>query len=162
MLRAQRNFQKALGHNLDLADGKPIKERIAYITENVLACTDELHEALKEVGWKSWATSKHINEKEFFGELRDVWQFLTNLMLAVEPDPEVLAKRLERELFDKLQVNYARNDNGYDGISDKCPSCTRSLSEVAITEVHVDDGAKRYFCVCGSPLEFEKVRPYLD
>src|SRR5690606_34705103 len=47
------------------------EERIEFIRWNVLALTDELHELLQEVGWKPWATSRHVNEPEATGELVD-------------------------------------------------------------------------------------------
>lgn len=151
MLQAQLDLQRRHGWDPLVMD---LPTRIAYIKENVLALTDELHEALGEVGWKSWATSRHINSEAAFGELRDAWQFLTNLMFAVSPDsPTDLAARLERELYAKLKVNHARQDEGYDGVSTKCPGCGRALDETPIQEVDVNH-AKLYFCsACGIALE---------
>lgn len=134
--------------------------RIACIKEDVLACTDELHEALGEIGWKSWATGRHVNEDEAFGELRDAWQFLTNLMFAVKQvSPAELAELLERSLDEKLKINHARHTEGYDGVSTKCPGCTRALEEVSILELPCVTlhgvSSTRYVCVCGVELPRE-------
>lgn len=156
LIAAQRNLQLRLGN--DTAH-MSVEDRITYIKDNMLAASDELHEALHEVGWKPWASSTRINNNEFFGELRDCWQFLTNLMLVVEPDPATLAARLAVELRKKHVVNYARIDN-YDGVSGKCPSCKRALDDISITEVCAD-GTTWYYCVCGMELTAEQVQPYL-
>lgn len=133
MLEAQHDLQIALGHHYSAMS---VDERIAHIKEMILACEDELHEALGEIGWKSWATSKHINEEAAFGELRDAWQFLTNAMFAVtQADPEVLAQRLHAALDNKLKTNHKRHEDGYDGIAGKCPQCRRDLSEVELREI---------------------------
>src|ERR1044071_6623876 len=99
MLADQLNVQSVIS-----PDTKPINEmtniedRIDAIRYNYIALVQELSEAMNEVGWKSWASSRHIND-EMFGELRDVWQFLINLMfLATGDSPDQLADRLVREL----------------------------------------------------------------
>lgn len=155
MLQAQLDLQRRHGWDPLVMD---LPTRIAYIKENVLALTDELHEALGEVGWKSWATSRHINSEAAFGELRDAWQFLTNLMFAVSPDsPTDLAARLERELYAKLKVNHVRHDEGYDGVSTKCPNCARALDETPINEVHLSSGRAYQCSACSWVLDSELV-----
>lgn len=157
LITAQRDLQLHLGVDLD---GMSPEERIVYIKENVLACTDELHEALGEVGWRSWATSRHVNGEAFLGELRDAWQFITNLMLAVEPDPERLALWFADSLIKKHRANYARIES-YDGVSTKCPNCSRALEDVAIREVRTAEECLLYICVCGSSLNPDVVRSVL-
>lgn len=126
MIDAQLQLQRAC--NLDPL-GMTMDERIAFIKDMVLATTDELHETLNEVGWKPWASSRHINEEAAFSELRDAWQFLTNLMLVVtQLSPTELASKLETELYRKHSINYARIGN-YDGVSSKCPKCGRALDD---------------------------------
>lgn len=157
MIAAQRGLQEKLGYHLEQMTQN---ERIDYIKENALALTDELHEALAETGWKSWATSRHINHDAYLGELRDAWQFLTNMMLAVEPDPVKLADWFADALSEKHGVNHRRVGN-YDGVSTKCPSCKRALDEVAITELPGFADALRYRCACGVVLDPDTVRRVL-
>lgn len=101
------------------------EEAIKFITWNVLAMTDELHELLNEVGWKPWATSKHVNIEAAQGELVDVFHFFMNLALVLGMNGDdlsnaYLAKRLK---------NLKRQDEGYDGVSTKCPGCKRALDD---------------------------------
>lgn len=157
MIAAQRNLQEKLGHHFEQMTQN---ERIDYIKENALALTDEVHEALAETGWKSWATSRHVNREPYLGELRDAWQFLTNMMLAVEPDPVKLADWFADALSEKHDVNHRRVGN-YDGVSTKCPSCKRALDEVVITELPGFADALRYRCACGVVLDPGAVRRVL-
>lgn len=98
---------------------------IEFIRNMVLAATDELHEALAEVGWKPWASSRHINRDAFVSELVDTWQFLMNLFQAVNVTPDELAKKLEA----KHRVNYQRIEAKYDGVSTKCSNCHRAYDD---------------------------------
>ncbi len=159
MLRKQLELQRAHGTDPTAMTGEV---RIAWIREMVLACTDELHEALGEVGWKSWASSHHINEKACFGELRDAWQILTNLMFTVyQADPETLARYLEAALDEKLVKNHARVAEGYTG-TEKCVSCKRALDEVVLSEVKKANGTTDLvFCACGAVVDGKIAAPYL-
>lgn len=148
LITAQRDLQLQLGTDFERMT---LDERRMFIVENVLAATDELHEALGETGWRSWASSRHLNDDAFFGELRDCWQFITNLMLVVEPDPTRLATRFADVLRKKLAINRARIDN-YDGVSTKCSNCSRALDEITIIELRDDDGVY-YRCPCGTSLD---------
>ena len=87
---------------------------IEYIKMNVLALTDELHEALQEVGWKPWATSRHLNRPEYVGELIDAFHFLINLFLAVGATPE----EVYEAYVSKIKRNHKRQDDGYTGMKD--------------------------------------------
>ena len=100
-------------------------ERIEFIKWNVLALTDELHEALAEVGWKPWASSRHIKREAYVGELVDAWHFLMNLFLVVGVDADELYDRY----VEKRQRNDARMVQGYDGVTGKCPVCRRALDD---------------------------------
>lgn len=150
MMKAQLELQIAKGTNpLNMT----LNERVQYIKDQVLACTDELHEALKEVGWKPWASKRFIDENPAFGELRDAWQFLTNLMFAVTlEEPEQLADRLEANLYEKLAINHRRVTEGYDGVSSKCPGCSRALDETPTHEILDADGYKTFCSGCGTLL----------
>jgi hypothetical protein len=150
MMGAQLNLQIQAGMNPIEMN---VEEVIEYIKEMTLAATDELHEALGEVGWKTWATSRHINTVAAFSELRDAWQFLTNLMFAVTgEEPENLADMLEASLYKKIELNHARINEMYTGL-DKCGSCHRSLDEVVIHEVHISPRLIKRLCgACGAVL----------
>lgn len=103
-------------------------ELVEQIKTNVLALTDELHEALAEVGWKPWATSRHINVEALQGELIDAYHFLMNLMLIVNmTDDQVDAMYRE-----KNARNLRRQQDGYDGVAGKCPECFRALDDVEL------------------------------
>lgn len=103
------------------------EERVQFIKDMVLAAEDELHEALAEVGWKPWATSRHINEEAFKGELVDLFHFFMNLCLVVKMTPQELHERYA----EKRGRNIKRQQEGYDGIAGKCMICHRGLDDVA-------------------------------
>lgn len=148
MITWQYELQVRLGH--DTRNMSDI-DRITYIRNMVLACTDELHEALAETSWKPWTNGDlFINRNALFAELRDAWQFLTNLMLvATESSPADLAQRLHNELSDKIAINHDRADTSYDGVTGKCPMCRRDLAEVVPYIVTTTDGRTMMHCVCG-------------
>lgn len=127
MLEMQRALQ--LRYN----DGKTIEsftdeERMQAIRDNVLACTDELHEALAETGWKLWATSNHLNREAFHAELVDAFHFFMNLML----HSGMSANDLYEGYLAKHAKNHKRQDDGYDGVSTKCPGCKRAYDDDAV------------------------------
>lgn len=135
MLTKQREFQlRVIGDDpVDLRG----TERKAYIREQALALLDEVHEALAETGWKSWATSDHINRAAFASELADVYIFMMNLMLVAD----IPAHELCRLVLEKQVKNHKRQDEGYDGVTTKCPGCKRAYD---------DDAVK---CQAGEPFE---------
>ena len=103
------------------------EQRMEVLRMNVLALEDELHEALAETGWKPWAESNHINVDAFKGELVDAWHFFMNLLNLAGMD----AQELHHRYFEKAAKNKARQEQGYDGISGKCPLCHRALDDPA-------------------------------
>jgi dimeric dUTPase (all-alpha-NTP-PPase superfamily) len=115
--------------------------KVQYIKDMTLALEDELHEALAEVGWKPWATSRHVNDRAFGGELVDALHFLVNLFLAIgwSSDEVVQAYLL------KAQKNADRQASGYDGVSGKCPRCHRALDDDAVscTDAVCTEGIER-------------------
>lgn len=114
------------------------EQRIEFIRWNTLALTDELHEALAEVGWKPWASNRDINREAYVGELVDAWHFLMNLLLVVEVTPDEFYRRY----MEKRYRNAKRQREGYDGIVGKCPSCKRALDDDGVdcqTEEVVSD-----------------------
>src|SRR3546814_16501718 len=54
---SQEAFPRLLGHDYSRMDTPALVE---YIKNQVLALLDEGHEALNEVGWKPWASSRHV------------------------------------------------------------------------------------------------------
>ena len=101
------------------------EERIEFIRWNVLALQAELIEALDEVGWKPWASSRHINREAFLGELIDAQHFLNNLYLVIGAEAEEITFRY----LDKSVTNAKRQDAAYDGVTTKCPVCFRALDD---------------------------------
>jgi len=99
-----------------------------YIADMVLACTDELHEALNEVGWKPWASSRHVNAEAFKGELIDALHFLVNLFLLAGMD----SREVLRLYLEKNRRNLERQKAGYDGVAEKCPTCKRAIDDVRL------------------------------
>lgn len=96
-----------------------------YVQSMSLALTDEIHEALNEVGWKPWATSRHVNREAYVGELVDALHFLVNLFLLVGADADEVYDRY----VEKSQRNKKRQADGYDGVSGKCPTCSRAMDD---------------------------------
>lgn len=126
MLAAQRALQiNSFGNNPgELSQ----EEAVEFIRWNTLAATDELHEALAEVGWKPWATSKHINREAFISELVDAFHFYMNLMLVVNCSVEEFTEAY----FKKRSINEQRQAEGYDGVAGKCHRCKRALDDPAV------------------------------
>lgn len=127
----QVSLQKE-AYNLDLEAlaARPISaSRVEQIKNNVLALTDELHEALNEVGWKPWATSRHVNDEALRGELVDAMHFLVNLYVLGGGTAEDLHARYVA----KNDKNRKRQLEGYDGVSGKCPGCRRALDDEAVS-----------------------------
>ena len=108
------------------ADRKPA---IDFLHWNVTALTDELHELLGEIGWKPWAKSRHINLEEARGEAIDAMHFLANIFLVLGLND---AEEIMRRYHLKHEKNAKRQEEGYDGVSTKCPGCKRALDDEAV------------------------------
>lgn len=142
MLESQRMLQKEIGHDFEVMTPAG---RMEYLRTMTLACTDELHEALNETGWKPWATSNHINAEEWRGEMADAWLFFMNLMLVGGMTADDLVTHTAR----KQDNQYKRLREKYDGVSGKCPRCKRAYDNkgVKCTPAHAGpDGAKAARC----------------
>lgn len=123
----QRDFQiRVLGGYQP--SSLPDDDKMSYIREQSLALTDEVHEALAETGWKSWASSNHINREAYMGELADTFIFLMNLMLVADITPSELMDVVRA----KQRKNHKRQDDGYDGVSTKCPRCKKAYDDTAV------------------------------
>lgn len=115
------------GHNVwEMTD----EERIEFIRWNVLAATDELHEALQECGWKPWGSSRHLNRDAYLEELADVQLFLDNLVLMAirdDQDGDDLGDEFDTICYRKIVNSERRQRDGYNGFTEKCPNCRRDL-----------------------------------
>jgi dimeric dUTPase (all-alpha-NTP-PPase superfamily) len=130
MLNMQSELQERFyGQRMEDLTGE---ERIQKFKEMYIALVDELHEALGEMGWKAWATSKHFREPAVQGELIDAWHFFMNLLLLAHVDPE----QLFQAYMAKNAKNKQRQIDGYDGVTTKCQGCGRALDDEAV-ECHV-------------------------
>lgn len=127
MFAKQREFQRRL-HDDTEPQNLTDADKMAYIREQALALTDEVHEAMAETGWKSWATSNHINREAYLGELADVFIFWMNLCLV----GEITASDIAKVVLEKQFKNHKRQDDGYDGVSTKCPGCKRAYDDDAV------------------------------
>lgn len=110
MLKLQTELQiRYTGDHPALLQGDAQKD---YIRTMVLACTDELHEALREIPWKPWSGRQFYGYEEqdkFMDEMVDVFHFYMNLMLVVGMPAEELYRRYLR----KNGINHDRENNGY-------------------------------------------------
>ena len=131
MMKAQFELQRDT-YGIDYS-AMTDEERIHHFKEMLHAFNDEMHEALGEMGWKPWATSRHFNTEGVQGELIDAWHFFMNLMLIAKLTPDDLFR-----LYNIKRVkNMARQQEGYDGIAGKCPVCRRALDDDAV-KCHVE------------------------
>lgn len=117
LLRLQRELQEgAYGvfpHDLSG------EELVEYLRMNVLACTDELHEALREIpGWKPWSASEPpgtlvdtVEGEMFAEELIDALHFLANCVNCTGISDE----RFEELYRRKRDENFRRRAEGYAG-----------------------------------------------
>lgn len=126
MMRLQKKLQLET-YGIDY-DGMDDEERIKQFKDMHIAITDELHEALGEMGWKPWAKSKHFDKAAVQAELIDAWHFFMNLMLIAGLTPDELLEQYER----KRLKNMARQQEGYDGVTTKCQGCRRAYDDDAV------------------------------
>lgn len=134
----KKTFEDVYNHQLEMqvnvyGDGTPLHEfdqnrKVEFLKNNILASLDELHEALAEIGWKPWASSRHINRDAVKGEMVDVLHFFINILGAIEVTPQELIDAY----FVKADKNKKRQEDGYDGVSTKCPNCHRALDDDAV------------------------------
>lgn len=126
MFREQQALQlKSYGKDPYSLEGE---ERIQFIKDMTLALGDEMSEFLAEIGWKPWATSRHVNEEAAQGELVDMFHFFMNLCMVVNMTPTML---FEKYML-KRQKNADRQAAGYDGVSTKCGNCKRALDDTGV------------------------------
>lgn len=127
MYRLQTQLQVSYANGTHPSE-LPAHVQMNYIRTMALALTDEIHEALNETGWKPWATSNHINADAYKAELVDAWHFFMNLMMVTGMTMEELYEGYLR----KREVNIRRQEEGYDGVTTKCPNCKRAYDDLAV------------------------------
>lgn len=134
-LRLQRGMKQA-NPNVDTGDPYEMtfEELARFITWNVTALMAELGEMLNEVGWKPWASSRHINMPAAMDEMVDAWHFFLNILLAQaawhKVDLSTMALAFEAQYVKKNAKNLQRQIEGYDGVSGKCAHCHRELDSI--------------------------------
>lgn len=102
---------------------------MAMVRTQTLACIDELMEAMNETGWKPWASSNHFNVEAFRSELIDAFRFWLNLVHISGMSAEGVFMLYQESML----KTRARVDNGYDGVSTKCPGCKRAYDDKAVS-----------------------------
>ena len=71
MLEMQRKLQLVMPPPNRVPADLRGEERATFVTWNMFAIEDELHEAIAEMGWKPWATSRHLNVDAMLKEMID-------------------------------------------------------------------------------------------
>lgn len=129
IIRMQKHFQEnILGHNFADMLGTP--KMGDYFRTQAFSLMTEIGEASTEVAWKPWASdTSFINHKAYRSELIDALHFLINLMLL----DDMSADEIYEGYLEKQRKNRARQANGYDGVSSKCPSCKRDYNDAGVT-----------------------------
>lgn len=102
-----------------------------FMTWNFAACVKELSEATDEVGWKPWATSRHLSQPQFNREMVDAFHFFMNMLLVANPfsTAEMIARDFFEYYCEKNAVNAQRQIDGYDGVQGKCWNCHREVPD---------------------------------
>lgn len=126
MMKNQRELQLALGGSDPQHRSKDAL--MDYLVEMSFALTDEVHEAMAEVQWKTWSKRRgEINRDAFVAELVDALQFWMNMMAAVG----ATAEEIDAKLKAKHHVNWQRLREGTNGLN-KCHRCKRALDDPAV------------------------------
>lgn len=135
IVERQRSLQAHLHGGVDPADFEPEK-RAEYIRGQVIALSDEIHEALAEVAWKPWSSDKSkFNRDAYVRELIDAFHFMLNLFIVAGVSPDELYVVFR----EKNDVNWSRHKKpgeSYNASEGKCP-CGRSLDDYSGKNVTV-------------------------
>jgi hypothetical protein len=135
--------EESYGVDFDALEGDA---RADYFMMNVTALLVEAGEFMAEVGWKPWAEPRGwVNRHEAVKECVDIAHFLANMLTALG----VSDFEWETYYTAKQALNAKRQAEGYDGVSEKCPSCHRALDDV---EVRIAPNGDQY-CLCGAVLK---------
>jgi hypothetical protein len=82
-----------------------------FFAWNSFAMMAEVVEMADEVGWKPWATSRHINRERVIEEAVDAMHFLGNILRMVRCTGGELTEAYKA----KQEKNLQRQQEGYDG-----------------------------------------------
>lgn len=138
-------FLDAFDDTGSMADVEPTdierKALIDFLQWNNKAIIHEIVEEEAETGWKPWASSRHIHLEAARGEWIDQFHFFLNKALALGMDAEDIKARYDA----KHAKNAKRQEEGYDGVSTKCPGCGRALDDEAVDCVEVEPNI--YYCI---------------
>ncbi|QDP45266.1 deoxyuridine triphosphatase [Microbacterium phage Sharkboy] len=96
-----------------------------FIQWNHKALLHEMVELESETGWKPWATKRFVNLEAARGEAIDMLHFLLNDFLVLGLNSAEVVRRYHA----KHAKNVRRQEEGYDGVSTKCPGCKRALDD---------------------------------
>lgn len=120
-------------HTQGMFDSEPTendrKALIDFMQWNDKALLHEMVEMETETGWKPWAKGRFVNLEAARGEWIDMLHFILNgaLLLGLNDAEEILSRYLK-----KHDKNTKRQEDGYDGVSTKCPGCKRALDDDAV------------------------------
>lgn len=129
IMEMQAEFQQRTPDGVTESFKETTPEKVCeMVRTQTLACIKELTEALDEVGWKPWASSRYVNVEAFRSELIDAFRFWLNLIYIAGLSPDGVLNYYEQSL---AKTN-ARIDNGYDGVSTKCPGCKRDYGDPGV------------------------------
>ena len=110
------NKQKALQTRFGNIPFENDKDRQEFINLNLLACLDELSEAMRETAWKNptyikhgWKKGQRFDHIKFREELVDLWHFVINLTIASGMGPNELTVKFG----EKNKENHKRMEDGY-------------------------------------------------
>lgn len=128
IMRMQSTFQ-------DMTPGGVVDAKLAdpettarMVREQMLALVAEGAEALNEVGWKPWATSRHLNMPAFRSELVDMFRFWLNLVHI----SGMSAEGVYQAYLNSMEKTVERLIQGYDGVQGKCPGCKRAYDDKGV------------------------------
>jgi len=111
------------GIDLPMKEGAKLAD---YATWNSLALVTEVGELTNEIGWKPWIKNRGwANRANAISEAVDVAHFLANILCALD----VSDAEWEDAYQKKQEINRQRQQDGYDGITGKCPDCKRSYDD---------------------------------
>lgn len=132
------------------------------IRSNTTALSAELGEFLQETGsvWKTWLSGRSLTDgqrRAAVEELVDLGHFLANIAVSLD----VTDDEWETIYRAKQEKNRARqrDENGYDGVTGKCPRCRRAYDGAGV-ECRAESVEVSYSDDGGTVISTVPVRPY--
>lgn len=131
-------------------------DAVQYAKDMLLAIEDELAEFRKEISWKPWAKGYFFNRDAARKELIDILHFWMNLvLLTMKPGETILeiANDIVSKYDKKRLTNADRQNQGYDGRTNKCPDCGRAMEDGELMSIggsgFTPQQTQTYRCQCG-------------